>query len=85
MVEYRQQEVDPEETVRKPDAAEPPAFMTLAAQYGIAAEMDISSDDFDQPTVEQEYQAYLRSPSTPKNLNLVKYWEVITNWQIKLH
>jgi hypothetical protein len=84
MAEYRDQEdanSESEEVVRIPDAAESPAYMGLAAQYGLSDDLEIGSDPI-QTTVEQEYQAYLRSPRTSKNINIIKYWEVISNFNV---
>lgn len=52
-----------------------PAYMTLAAQYGIEDEMDVGGNANDQ-TVDQEYQLYVMAPHSPKNVNIIKFWEV---------
>ncbi len=85
-MEYRQQAATatPEEAVPSPDTAARPAYMSLAAQYGIADEMDIGDSGPNEQTIEQEYQAYLKSPPTSKTVDIIKYWEVISEF-ISLH
>lgn len=63
---------------------ESPAYLGLASQYGLSDEMDIQAGDFDpiQQTAEQEYQAYLKSPSTLKTANIIKYWEVVGEFDV---
>ena len=76
MTEYRQRSITEEdEDVAHPAAQEMPAYMTLAAQYGIEDEMDVGGNVNDQ-TMEQEYQAYITAPHSPKNVNIIKFWEV---------
>jgi hypothetical protein len=77
MTEYRQQSIA-EEDVAVPACTatqEMPAYMTLAAQYGIEDEMDVG-DNVNNQTVEQEYQSYITAPHSPNNVNIVKFWEV---------
>ena len=81
MIEYQQQAVtatpEEQEVVCGPDTTVRPAFMSLAAQYGIMDDMDIGDSGPNEQTMEQEYQAYLKSPPTSKTVNIIKYWEVI--------
>jgi 2-hydroxychromene-2-carboxylate isomerase len=57
---------------------EPPAFMSLAEQYGLTDE-DLGaseSDDHSIQTIEQEYQAYVTAPLCAKGTRIIKWWEV---------
>jgi hypothetical protein len=62
-----------------PRAREPPAYMSLAAQYGLSDDMDIGRPAGNEPTIEQEYQAYVTAPPSPKDVDLLKFWEVSDN------
>jgi len=57
---------------------EPPAFMSLAKQYGLTDEdFDASEpDDHGVQTIEQEYQAYITAPICAKGTPIIKWWEV---------
>jgi 2-hydroxychromene-2-carboxylate isomerase len=60
---------------------EPPAFMSLAEQYGLTDE-DLGAsepDDHSIQTVEQEYQAYITAPVCVKGTPIIKWWEVSQN------
>jgi hypothetical protein len=60
-----------------PHEANAPAFMTLAAQYGLD-EDDMSIGDLNngsKQTVEQEYQAYITAPISKPNTDILKFWE----------
>lgn len=50
--------------------------MTLAHRYGIADEMEIGESSKTTQSIEQEYQAYITSPLSPKNVDILKFWEV---------
>ena len=78
MVEYRQRAAATEEqgAPAGPSTDDMPAYQTLAAQYGIEEEMDIGRSNTREQTVEQEYQAYIMAPLSPKNINILKFWEV---------
>lgn len=52
-----------------------PKYMSLAEQYGIAEEMEIGMSEHTQ-TIEQEFQAYVTSTLSPKNIDILKFWEV---------
>jgi len=54
-----------------------PKFMSLAAQYGLPDnDMDIGGLGHKERTVDQEYQAYMMVPCSPKNTDPLKFWEV---------
>ena len=57
---------------------EPPAFMSLANQYGLTDEdFDASEpDDHGMQTIEQEYQAYITALICVKGTPIIKWWEV---------
>jgi len=57
---------------------EPPAFMSLAKQYGLMDEdFDASEpDDHGMQTTEQEYQAYITTPICVKGTPIIKWWKV---------
>lgn len=57
---------------------EPPAFMSLAEQYGLTDEdLDASEpDDHGVQTIEQEYQAYITAPLCAKGTPIIRWWEV---------
>ena len=77
MADYRQRSITEEDLAvpARPATQEMPAYMTLAAQYGIEDEMDVGGNANDQ-TMDQEYQLYVTAPHSPKNVNIIKFWEV---------
>jgi hypothetical protein len=53
------------------------AYMELAAQYGLPNDMIIGNPcETQQQTVDQEYQAYVTAPCSPKDVKPLKFWEV---------
>jgi hypothetical protein len=53
-----------------------PAYMSLAAQYGLS-DMDFqSSEDVQGQTVEQEYQSYVTAALSKPGTDMLKFWEV---------
>jgi hypothetical protein len=80
MVEYREREIATmpgEESVPAagPSTSAVSAYMSLAAQYGIA-DMEIGNPDIRDQTVEQEYQVYITAPLSPNTIDILKFWEV---------
>ena len=76
MIKYHTQAISPEEPSgpRSPAAdGNAPAYMSLSEQ--------LADDDVDfasgvgKQTVEQEYQAYITAPLSPKTMDIVKFWE----------
>jgi DNA-directed RNA polymerase specialized sigma24 family protein len=59
-----------------PHAGETPKYMSLAEQYGLGSDMDVGDSGANEQTIEQEYQAYITVPLSPKNINILKFWEV---------
>jgi hypothetical protein len=54
-----------------------PAFMTLAAQYGLEDDgLAFGNNNTSLQTREQEYQTYITAPLTSPDIPHVKYWEV---------
>lgn len=53
-----------------------PTYMSLAAQYGLSDDMEIGGSDERQQTTEQEYQAYITAQPSPRNIDVLKFWEV---------
>lgn len=53
-----------------------PTYMSLAAQYGLDDDMDMSNLGNQGQTYEQEHQAYVTAPCSPPNTNILKHWEV---------
>jgi hypothetical protein len=82
MKEYRENLATETETDEAPssdsDSEDPaPGYMTLAQQYGLSDDMEIgNSGSSCQATIEQEYQAYITAPLSPKTMNILKFWEV---------
>jgi hypothetical protein len=78
MQEYRdktageslQTDLDPAGTTK-----DPPKYMALASQYGIADDMEIGGSSKTTKSIEQEYQAYITAPLS-KNVDILKFWEV---------
>jgi hypothetical protein len=58
-----------------PSTSAVPAYMSLAAQYGIT-DMEIGNPGIPDQTVEQEYQAYITAPLSPNTMDILKFWEV---------
>ena len=86
MAEYRaiattaEEQSAPNDTV--PDPGETPAYMTLAAQYGLTDDdMEIVNTTPEQ-TVEQEFQAYVTALLSPNNIDILKFWEVSSRLDI---
>ena len=52
------------------------AYMTLAAQYGLDDDMIIGNPAQYQQSVEEEYQAYITTPTLSGNVDPLKFWEV---------
>jgi hypothetical protein len=59
-----------------PDEGALPAYMSLAAHYDLEDEMTIGASDAQKQTVEQEYQAYITAFLSPKEMSILKFWEV---------
>jgi hypothetical protein len=79
MAEYRIAATSSEQTApASTQIGATPAYMTLAAQYGIEDEMDVGNHDVQGQSIEQEYQSYICTLS-PKNVNIIKFWEVIVD------
>lgn len=78
MIEYCAQATSPKELSGPSSPAaggNVPAYMSLSEQYGLVDDdMDIASS-VDEQTVEQEYQAYITAPLSPKTIDMVKFWE----------
>jgi hypothetical protein len=80
MVIYRERAAAPEE--QSPPGLQPgnsvpnlPSY-ALAAEYGLDDEdMDTGNSGANEQTVEQEYQAYITAPLSPKTTNIIKFWE----------
>jgi hypothetical protein len=53
---------------------EEPAFMSLASQYKLSVDMEIGMV-LPEASIEQEYQAYITAPLSPKT-NILRFWEV---------
>ena len=83
MLEYRERA---NQTSRDPAAptvatatvhsTQSPAYMSLAAQYGLDDMQFGAVEDSDQQTVEQEYQAYINAVPSKEGTDMLKYWEV---------
>ena len=55
-----------------------PRYMRLAEQYGLS-DMVIGDSHQNEQTVVQEYQAYIMVPLSPRDVNILKFWEVCNN------
>jgi hypothetical protein len=56
---------------------QPPAFMSLAEQYGLDEEdLGAEPDDHSSQSIEQEYQAYITAPVSANGTSIIKWWEV---------
>ena len=54
-----------------------PAFMNLAAQYGLEDDnLGFGNNNTSDQTLEQEYQTYIIAPVSNSDCSHVKYWEV---------
>ena len=82
MIEYREraEEEAPEEL--PPPSLQPGNTVPNLPSYSLAAEYGLGDDDMDignpgpnEQTVEQEYQAYIIAPLSPKTTNIIKFWE----------
>ena len=81
MQEYREK-MGAEQSTRTADplvTADMPKYMSLAEQYGIAEDMEIGESSELMQTIEQELQAYITAMLSPKNVNILKFWEVGSN------
>jgi hypothetical protein len=58
------------------DSGKIPGYMSLAKQYGLHDDMDIGDSGGHEQTIEQEYQAYVTAQLSPKNVDILKFWEV---------
>jgi hypothetical protein len=81
MLKYREKAHIPNEvsyfSETLPSAKDVPAYMSLAAQYGIDNDMDFGNSGQDeQQTIDQEYQAYVTASCSPKGTDILKFWEV---------
>jgi hypothetical protein len=53
-----------------------PAYVSLAAQYGLS-DMDFeSSEDIQGQTVEKKYQPYVTAAYSKPGTDMLKFWEV---------
>jgi hypothetical protein len=79
MMEYRERAAAPEEQAPlslQRSGTDLPGYMTLASKYGLTDDdMDIGNPGANEQTVEQEYQAYITSPVSPKTVDIIKFWE----------
>jgi hypothetical protein len=80
MREYREKMSSPAGestgTSDPPGTEDMPRYMSLAAQYGIADEMEIGESNRLMQTIEQEFQAYITATLSAKNVDILKFWEV---------
>ena len=82
MIEYRTRATAPEEQplpTLQPGGSGTnlPPYTSLAAKYGLTDDdMDIGNPGTNEQTVEQEYQAYITAPLSPKTTIIIKFWEV---------
>ena len=76
MLQYRQKiSIASKAAVPEPDLGVLPAYMSLAAQYGLE-DMTIGASDTQERSIEQEYQAYITASLSPTNIDILKFWEV---------
>jgi len=81
MGEYHEN-VTTETETEQPASEDPrPAYMSLAAQYGLGDEMEIggSTSSNHQATIEEEYSSYITAPLSPASMDILKFWEV-SSW-----
>jgi len=79
MSEYRKKVTanqDEEPLFQQDPTYKAPKYMSLAAQYGLLDDMDIGDLGQSKQTIDQEYQAYVTAPCSPKNTDPLKFWEV---------
>lgn len=79
MLQYREKATSSGEPFTEtPEApSEVPRYMTLAAQYGLGDDMDITgSGATNEQTIGQEYQGYITAPLSKKDVDILKFWEV---------
>lgn len=81
MLEYHER-IEKEGPAQTPQAdaadqgtGEAEKYMTIAAKYWID-DMEISESGGIEQTVEQEYQVYITAPLSPRNIIILKFWEV---------
>lgn len=53
-----------------------PTYMSLTAQYDLEDNMTIGTSGAQEQSIEQEYQAYITAPLSPKKTPILKFWEV---------
>jgi hypothetical protein len=80
MVIYRERAAAPEEQpppgLQRGNSVPNLPSYALAAEYGLDDDdMDIGNPGANEQTVEQEYQAYITAPLSPKTTNIIKFWE----------
>lgn len=87
MTKYRKKITDeepsvPENPVYPGDFGDMPSYMSLAHQYGLDddSEMTPGGSDNNKQTTEQEYQAYVTAPCSPGKFNVLNFWEVGGEW-----
>jgi hypothetical protein len=80
MGEYREQAnaaAQPPPVPAAQGSSNVPAFMTLAAQYGLEDDdLGFGNNNTGHQTLEQEYQTYITAPLSNLDFAHVKYWEV---------
>jgi hypothetical protein len=72
----RDDEPLPDAGATSSDSGKIPGYMSLAKQYGLHDDMDIGDSGGHEQTIEQEYQAYVTAQLSPKNVDILKFWEV---------
>jgi hypothetical protein len=80
MLEYRKRNEKglaqtPQAGPANPGTGDTEKYMTIAAKYWID-DMDIGVSGGIEQTVEQEYQAYITAPLSPRNVIILNFWEV---------
>ena len=77
MIEYHTWDAAPEEQhLTSPQGAGTnlAPYMTLAVKCGLTDDdMDIGNSGVNEQTVEQEYQAYIMAPLSPKMTDIIKF------------
>jgi hypothetical protein len=61
-----------------PRTGEIPRYMRLAEQYGLS-DMVVGESHRNEQTIVQEYQAYITAPPSPRDVDILKFWEVGNN------
>lgn len=82
MREYRKRrgvESDPVQTPKANAADKGTAgmdkYLEIAAYYGLN-DMEIGESEQTEQTVDEEFQAYVTASLSPKNVEILKFWEV---------